>query len=69
MDTSWKATRTELPPEGLVVETAAPEDPHEFYQTTLIRRGKLWFLPSADGVGYVDYTPQLLALLGARRSG
>lgn len=51
----WIKTADELPKENVVVETKINDDKYCRNQTTLKRRGKLWFYP--DGSMYVYYTP------------
>lgn len=51
----WIKTADELPKENVVVETKIHDDKYCRNQTTLKRRGKLWFYP--DDSMYVYYTP------------
>lgn len=47
----WISVRSELPPEGVEVETQS----HGRTVQTLRRKGRLWFFP--DWSAYVYYTP------------
>ena len=52
---SWIKTSDELPPENIVVETKIDDGHGIRNQTTLKRRGRLWFFP--DDSMYVYYAP------------
>lgn len=49
---TWTRTADQLPPEGEEVIVL-----NGWVETTLVRRGRLWWL--ADGSMYVYYTPDL----------
>ena len=51
----WRLTSVYLPPVGVVVETKIDDGKYCRNQTTLKRKGNLWFLP--DDSMYVYYTP------------
>ena len=53
--TDWIACKTELPPEGVEVETKIDDDGGPRNEWTLKRKGRLWFYP--DMSMYVYYTP------------
>ena len=55
LDKAWKSTRTDPPPEGVKVRTLIADNDGIRNDSTLKRRGNLWFLP--DGSMYVYYTP------------
>lgn len=53
--TNWMPTSYRLPPEGVAVMTKIDDAKGCRNETTLKRRGHLWFTP--DEVMYVYYTP------------
>lgn len=52
---NWIKTSEKLPENGIVVETKIDDEFGCRNQTTLKRKGNLWFYP--DGSMYVYYTP------------
>ena len=52
---AWHRVSENLPPEGVVVLTKISDHLGDRNETTLKRRGRLWFVP--DGSMYVYYTP------------
>ena len=51
----WRRVRSQLPPDGVVVETKIDDEDGVRNQQTLRRDGRLWWLP--DGAMYVYYEP------------
>lgn len=52
---NWVSTDKELPPDGEVVMTKIDDADGSRNESTLKRRGRLWFAP--NGQTYVYYTP------------
>lgn len=52
---NWIKVSSQLPVEGMIVETKISDENGERNQKELIRKGNLWFLP--DMSMYVYYTP------------
>lgn len=55
MKSLWVEVKSELPPEGIVVETKIHDEKGCRNVTKLKRKGKLWFFP--DESMYVYYVP------------
>jgi len=53
---SWIPTATELPPDGIEVETKIDDAEGCRNEQTLVRHGRLWFVDTRKSM-YVYYTP------------